>query len=270
MKIPFVMVGAGGRMGRAIIALAQEYKDNSLELCGAIENPKSPYIGEDAGRLSGIKDLNIKITSNYKDVLPKAKVVIDFSSPASSIELLKHCVLYKIPCVIGSTGFSSKEREELKSFSEKIPLLWASNMSLGVNVLLELVHQASNFLSPNFDVEISEIHHHLKKDSPSGTALSLLEAVKENTYYKDFSVQHGREGIVGERPKNEIGLHALRGGDVIGEHTVFFLGNGERIELSHKASSRNCFAQGALESAYFLGSGERDVGMYSIKDILRK
>ncbi len=267
--LPFAIVGAGGRMGRTIISLSQVFNDGAMLLCGALESNQSSDIGRDAGEVAGTKTLSVKLSSEYNEALKNAKVVIDFSSPETSMGVVNYCLEQKISCVIGTTGFTERQKELIFQASQDIPILLASNMSLGVSLLSHLVKQSVRFLGPEYDVEISEIHHRYKKDAPSGTALSLCDALNINpSTATDYEIKHGRQGNVGERSKRELGVHALRGGDVVGDHTVYFMGDGERIELTHRASSRSAFGMGALRAGKFFAEEERQAKMYTLNDIL--
>ena len=264
------MVGAAGRMGQSIIALSQSFAEGALSLSGALETENSPAIGKDAVSLAGLEPQGIPITGNIAEALKGGQVAIDFSSPASSLALLEFCsqAEKKIPCVIGTTGFSSEERKELEHFAKKLPFVMAANMSLGVNLLFHLTRLTADLLGPAFDVEIVETHHRHKKDAPSGTALALRDSLKLSKHYKDHEDTHGRKGMSQGRPQKELGIHALRGGDIVGEHSVFFLGEGEGLELKHRASSRNAFAQGALSAALFLIQRPREPKIYNMAEVL--
>ncbi len=194
-------------------------------------------------------------------------VVIDFSSHTAVNELLSVCVGHRIPLVIGTTGHSEEEVRAIREGARAIPLVYASNFSTGMNVLFSLVAETAKLLGPTFDVEVTEMHHHHKKDAPSGSAWTLAAAVaKARDLNLNEAVRHGRFGIVGARTSGEIGIHSLRGGDVVGEHTVIFAGEGERIELTHKASSREAFARGAIRAAQWIV--RKPPGLYSMKDVL--
>jgi len=257
------MSGAAGRMGRAIIACQ---KQAGLELVGALEHPGSEHLGQDAGNLAGIGELGISITSNAKKALEKAGAVIDFSSPENTLALAEVCSETGTGLVVGTTGFNEAQKKKLQDFSGKIALLISPNMSLGVNVLFHLTRMAAQVLGPDYAAEVTEIHHRHKKDAPSGTAVKLLEILEEQFGLGADDVVHGRSGITGERPRDQIGSHALRGGDVVGDHTVFLLGEGERIEITHRAASRSTFAMGALRAAKWL-NGQKP-GLYSMDSVL--
>lgn len=257
------MSGAAGRMGRAIIGCQAQA---GLELSGALERAGSEFLGQDAGALAGIGSLGIEITSDPATALKEAGAVIDFSSPENTLSLARSCTESGTGLVVGTTGFSEEQKKELQGYSKKIPLLISPNMSLGVNVLFHLTRMAARVLGPDYAAEVTEIHHRHKKDAPSGTAVKLLEILEEQFGLSAGDVVHGRSGLTGERPKNQIGSHALRGGDVVGDHTVFLLGEGERIEITHRAASRNTFAMGALRAAKWL-DGQKP-GLYSMDSVL--
>ena len=265
--LKITILGAAGRMGGALI---RGIADNpALTLAAAVERGGHPSIGQDAGVISGILALNIPVTDDRATAIAKAEVVIDFTfhaeAPASTREAVKANAAY----VLGTTGLTDAEAEAVKDAATKIPVVWAPNFSLGVNVLLDLVRRAAAALDDSYDAEIVEMHHRHKKDAPSGTALGLGKSLAEgrNVDLKDVAI-YGREaGITGERKRGDIAFHALRGGDVVGDHTVIFAADGERVELVHKASSRECFVGGALKAAQWL-KGKRP-GLYSMADVLR-
>lgn len=263
--IDIVVCGAAGRMGRRIIALAAE--DGRVRVTGAIEARGNPTIGEDAGLLAGLPASGIKVGDDLAALAAPGAVIVDFTSAESSLGHLRIAAAKRAPIVIGSTGFSAAQRAEADRLAVGTATLIAPNMSLGVNVLLGLVEQAARHLGPAFDCEIVEFHHGRKKDAPSGTALALGEAAargKGLDVKKSFRVE--RAGMTGERPRDEIGIFALRGGDAVGDHTVFFAGTGERIELTHRATSRDCLASGALHAAVWIAG--RGPGLYSMRDVL--
>ena len=275
-----VGVGVGGNSGASVgVGGNRGGVDKSVDVgenSGTSDGDKSISVGENSGTSDG-DGVCVGVGGNSGggdksvDVGEKNCVIIDFSSSSNTLNLLKLAKKYNIPYVIGSTGFTKKELDEIKDISDYIPIMQATNMSLGVTLLLSLVQKAAEILGPNdFDIEISEIHHHHKKDSPSGTALSLNEAVRKSEYYKNTKDINGRVGLIGERSgsSNEIGMHAIRGGDVVGDHTVYFFGDGERLELTHKASSRNTFAKGALKAAIFLSKNNLESKQFNMKDVL--
>jgi 4-hydroxy-tetrahydrodipicolinate reductase len=266
-KVGIVVCGAAGRMGRRIIALATE--GATATVTGAVEAEGHPDLGADAGELAGVGRLGVELCagSAATALVRPPHVTIDFSTPEGSLARMREAAAAGAPIVIGATGFSPEQREEALSLSKSMPTLLAPNMSLGVNVLLDLVADAIRRLGPDFDCEIVELHHGRKKDAPSGTALALADsAARAAGLDPDSDLVLAREGLVGERSDREIGVVALRGGDAAGEHTVMLLGTGERIELTHRASSRDCFAAGAVRAAVWLSG--RPAGMYGMRDVL--
>jgi 4-hydroxy-tetrahydrodipicolinate reductase len=252
-------------MGTRIIALAAAIPD--LRIAGAIEAPGHDAIGSDAGERAGVGTMGIAIASDLEVALAKGNVAIDFSTAAAALAHLRAAAKAGAGIVIGATGFTKEERRELTDLARRAPTVLAPNMSVGVNVLLGLVEDAVKRLGPSFDCEIVELHHGLKRDAPSGTALALAEAVAAGAGIDpERAMVNGRTGMVGERPKGQIGVLAARGGDAVGEHTVMLLGTGERIELVHRATSRDCFAAGALRAALWLR--DRPAGLYSMRDVL--
>ncbi|MFC1668809.1 4-hydroxy-tetrahydrodipicolinate reductase [Spirochaetota bacterium] len=255
--------GICGRMGMAILKILLEREH---QLGAAFDNDSSVFYGKDAGLLIGRMDVGVKITSLNENI-GDVDVLVDFSSPAATLKLLDLAVAEKKPIVIGTTGFSDEEKEVIKDASSKIPVLLSPNMSIGVNILFKLTEIAAKALENKFDVEVFEAHHRLKKDAPSGTAKALVDIVKESVPVLNNAAEiSGREGMVGERTGNEIGVMAMRGGDIIGEHTVFFVGNGERIELTHRAIDRDVLARGAVLAVEYLNG--KDSGLYSMFDVL--
>ena len=261
--VKVIVCGALGRMGRRIIELSLQ--DREVEVVGGVEHPDCiPSL--DLGEALGKEELKGKpLTSRLEEVLPYGDVVIEFSgNPTAAVGHAKLTALEKKASVIGTTGFTDKEIEEIKELSKEVPILLSPNMSLGVNLLFKLVEIAASVLKDkNFDAEIMEIHHRFKKDAPSGTAVKLARILSETLGRK--KIVHGREGHA-PRSDDEIGVMALRGGDVVGDHTVFFLGFGERLELTHRASSRDTFAKGAIEAAKWIKG--REAGFYTMFDVL--
>jgi len=236
-----LLLGAKGRMGQAIAAAATKAE---VEITAGLD------LGDDVAK-----------------AIQACDVVIDFSHPNSSGELARNCRMAKKPAVIGTTGHSKEERAALEDLAASVPIVLSPNFSVGVNALFWLTRKAAQMLGPDFDLEITEMHHRLKKDAPSGTAKKLAEIlseVRQLDYAKN--ARHGREGLIGERPANEIGVHSIRGGDVVGDHTVTFAGAGERLELSHKAASRETFALGALRAARWVVG--KPAKLYSMQDVL--
>lgn len=263
--VNLVVCGAAGRMGRAIIAIIAA--EPQARLRAAIEMPGHGALGEDAGTLAGGAPLGIRLTSDYAAAATADTVSLDFTSPAGALEHLRVAVRNQAGIVIGTTGFSADEQRELDELTPRTRSVVAANMSIGVNVLLNLVERAAAALGDAFDPEIVEIHHRLKVDAPSGTALALGRAVAAGLGRNfERSARLAREGIVGKRTADEIGIVALRGGDVIGDHTVVFAGTGERLELSHRAQSRDCLAGGAVRAGLWLAG--KPVGRYSMRNVL--
>ena len=259
-----VVVGATGKMGQTLIE--EIYKDLQTNLVGAIEHKNSPHIGENSGYFCGI-DNGISISSTFDSLIGQADVLIDFTRPEASLEYLTFCKKNKINYVLGTTGFTEAEKDEITKFSQDIAICFAPNMSMGINLLLSLVKSATKALHDDFDIEIIESHHKDKVDAPSGTAIELGEMVANNS--GRTLKEHGtfkREGNMDPRDRKEIGFSTIRGGDIVGDHTVLYAGEGERLELTHKASSRKTFAKGALKAAKFL-KGKTD-GLFNMQDVL--
>lgn len=265
----FGIVGALGRMGRAIATRAAQSAETgltpSLQLTAPIEYAQHPDLGKSYRQATGIA-FDAEIVPLAKAKIPPGGL-IDFSHASTVIETLRRAAETGVPVVVGTTGFTPEQRAALEAMADKIPLVIASNMAIGVNVLFALVEQAARILAAHgFDPEVMEIHHNLKKDAPSGTAVTLKEILLRSYGFSEESVRYGRSGMVGERSKQELGVMALRGGDVVGDHTVYFLGQGERVEIRHQATSRETFAAGALAALQFL-QGKKP-GLYSMKDVL--
>lgn len=254
--------GCSGRMG--ITNTKVFSNDNEIKIIGGVVERGNASVGKDIGEIAGIGKIGISISDNILDYIEMSDVVVDFSVPEATKNLIDVAVEYGKKLVIGTTGLDTLIMEKIKKASEKIAIVQSPNFSVGVNLMINLVKRCAMILGEDFDVEIVEIHHNKKKDSPSGTALKILEAVKE--VRREYKTIYGREGILGERPKEEIGVFAIRGGDVVGEHNVMFLGYGERLEIVHKASSRETFSRGALRATKFVHTKEK--GLYSMSDVL--
>jgi 4-hydroxy-tetrahydrodipicolinate reductase len=264
--IRVVIVGAAGRMGRRLVSCILSSED--MKLAGATEFPGSPFIGKDAGLVAGLDSCGVEIGTDIKPLLRNTDAVIDFST-GPVVENAKFATDAGACIVIGTTALSDADKKTLSDLTGKKGgrIVMASNMSVGVNLLFDLCAKVAKILGDDYDVEIVEMHHNKKKDAPSGTAVSLAEAIaKARDLSYEKNAVHGRKGIVGERKKSEIGIHAVRGGDVIGDHTVIFSTEGERIELVHKASSRDTFAKGALKAVRFLSKARP--GIYNMQDVL--
>ncbi len=261
-KTRIAVSGAAGRMGRRIVALIAG--DDECELTCALESEESGYIGRDAGEAAGIGATGVIIRADF---CGRADVLIDFTRPDSSLKRLPDCVAGGVGAVVGTTGFSEEERRTLEGFGDRIPLLFAPNMSVGVNLMFRLAAQIASILGESYDIEIVESHHKRKKDAPSGTAMKIAESICEARGVDPEDVlKHGRDGITGPRPAGQIGMHAVRAGDIVGEHTVVFAGEGERMELTHRAGNRDVFAAGAINAAKFLKG--RGPGLYGMKDMV--
>lgn len=257
--------GAAGRMGRRIVALSHEHPE--IEVVGALEYAGSPSVGKDAGELAGIGTIGVSITDDVAKVVAACDVFVDFSTPEASLAHAKAATSAGKAIVVGTTGFSPEQKDEILDVGRSTRFLMAPNMSIGVNVLFGLADRAARALGEGYDIEIIESHHRMKKDSPSGTAMKLAEVIAQ-VLDRDLSSVgvYGRKGMVGERTSQEIGVMALRGGDIVGEHTVMFITNGERVELTHRAHSRDALASGAVRAALWLVS--RPAGVYDMQDVL--
>lgn len=240
--VRIIITGSKGRMGQTLVACAARIPE--LEVTGQID------MGDDLGT-----------------IIAKCDAVIDFSFHSATLGVAQLCAQHKKALVIGTTGHQAEEKKQITALAAQIPMVWASNYSTGVNTLFWLTRKAAEILGPGFDLEVVEMHHRLKKDAPSGTATTLLEILSDvRKVQLEEVLRHGRQGIVGERTASEIGIHAVRGGDVVGDHTVIFAANGERVELTHKASSRETFANGALRAAQWVV--KQKPGLYDMQDVL--
>jgi 4-hydroxy-tetrahydrodipicolinate reductase len=260
-----IVVGAGGRMGRTLVKAIAETA--GLRVAGAVEAAGSPLIGQDAGVLAGLAPLGIALTDDIKPVLAEADAIVDFTIPAASLLHAELAARNKLVHVIGTTGFSSADEASIAQAAKHAVIVKSGNMSLGVNLLAALVKRVAMTLDPEFDIEIVEMHHSKKIDAPSGTALLLGRAAAAGRQVDlDQRSVRGRDGVTGARRSGDIGFAALRGGTVVGEHTVIFAGPAERVELVHKAEDRMIFARGALKAAQWARG--RKPGLYSMADVL--
>lgn len=259
------ILGASGRMGRALIEAT--LRSSELSLSAAVERAGNPVVGMDAGVMIGVAAAGVPVTDTLLPALAQSAVLVDFTTPAATLAALEACVEVGRPIVIGTTGFTPEQKVLIGKASRSIPVCIAANYSIGVNVALKLVEIAARTLGPEYDVEIVEAHHRHKVDSPSGTALALGEAAAAGLG-RDLrsNAVYGREGQIGARNPNTIGFATVRGGDVVGDHTVMYLGDGERLEISHRASNRANFATGALRAAIWMA--EQPPGLYSMRDVL--
>lgn len=259
-----VIAGCSGRMGHAL--LDSVFSDADLVLHGALDRTGNPQLGHDAGEQFG-KLSGVKLTDDIDAALNGADVLVDFTRPEASMVYLEACRKARVALVIGTTGFAATEKQAIDAASKDIPIVFAPNMSVGVTLLINLVEQAAKVLSDGYDIEVVEMHHRHKVDAPSGTALRLGEAAAKGIGQDlaDCAI-YAREGVTGEREAGKIGFATLRGGDVVGDHTVVFAGTGERVEITHKASSRATFAVGALRAAKFLA--DKQAGLFDMQDVL--
>jgi 4-hydroxy-tetrahydrodipicolinate reductase len=262
--LPIAIVGASGRMGQMLIQTILEKQNTTL--VGALDISSSPNIGKDATAFLG-QHSGIHITASLSEGLKNANYLIDFTRPEGTLEHLEYCVTHNIKMIIGTTGFNEKEKAAIAKASEKIAIVFAPNMSIGVNVTMKLLEMAAKNFSHGYDIEIIEAHHRHKVDAPSGTALQMGQVVANalNRNLDDCAV-YTREGITGARDPSSIGFATIRGGDIIGDHTVLFAGIGERIEITHKSSSRITYAHGAIRAAEFLQN--KTHGLYDMQDVL--
>ena len=262
--IRIAVSGASGRMGHMLIEAISAATD--MRLVGALDVPGSPAIGMDASAFSG-QSSGVKITSDLRVGLNDAQVLIDFTRPEGTLEHLSVCRELGVKAVIGTTGFTAEQKSSITEHAQHVAIMMAPNMSVGVNVVLRLLEVAANALSEGYDVEVIEAHHRHKVDAPSGTALQMGQVVaKALGRNLDDCAVYGRQGVTGARDPSTIGFATIRGGDVVGDHTVLFAGIGERIEISHKSSSRATYAQGSLRAARFLMTATH--GLFDMNDVL--
>lgn len=263
--IRIAVAGAAGRMGSRITALSKEYK--GLQLAGAFERKGHQDTGRDIGTIIGIGETGVKLSDGLESVIEHTDVIISFTTVSASTEHLRLAAKSGKAIVIGTTGFSKDDMKEVTGLTDRIPCVMASNMSTGVNLLLKVLHDVAAVLGEGYDVEIIEAHHRMKKDAPSGTALKMAQVIADALQRNlDEVAVYARKGIIGERSPKEIGIQTVRAGDIVGEHTVIFGGLGERIEITHKASSRDTFARGALRAAQWVYG--KPAGLYDMQDVL--
>ncbi len=262
-EIKAIVIGAAGKMGSRIIHMIHETP--SISLCRAIERVDHPFIGKDIGEVIGLGRMGIPLEGDLKNI--GGDVIINFTNPKTSLETLEFAKQKGLAAVIGTTGLSPEQMEKVRDISRSIRCVFSPNMSVGVNVMFRIVQEVAKVLGPDYDVEILEAHHRLKKDSPSGTAVKLGELIAK-AVGKDFGKVgvYGRRGMVGERTKEEIGMQVIRAGDIVGEHTVLFGGIGERLEIIHRAQSRDNFARGAVRAAIWVVNQPN--GLYDMQNVL--
>ena len=259
------VIGAGGRMGRMLIEAVQDNPQTTLN--AAIERQGSSLVGADAGEVAAIGRLEVQIVDDLKAVINDIDVLIDFSLPDATEQNMQICAANKVAMVIGTTGFNEQQEQVLKEASKQIAIVYAGNYSTGVNLSLKLLAMAAKAFGNDADVEVIEAHHKHKLDAPSGTAYMMAEAVAEarGQNLKDVAI-YGREGQTGEREAGSIGIHAIRGGEIIGDHTVMFIADGEVVEITHRARARMTFAAGAVRAATWVI--KQEVGQYNMQDVL--
>lgn len=264
--IKVVVCGGCGKMGSKVSQLI--YQNKNMELVGIIESPSHPGTGKDWGMSVGLGKTGVIITDNLEEIIQSTDQVVEFTNPEVSLQHLEIVSKYKKAMIMGTTGFSSEEIEKINKLAQGIPFLLSPNMSLGVNLLFKLAAETATALGDDYDIEIVEAHHRFKKDAPSGTAKKLAQEIaKAKGVNLDEVVIYGREGMIGERKKGEIGIHSIRSGDITGEHTVIFTALGERLELTHKAHSRDTFAYGTIQAIKFMEG--KPAGFYEMKDVLK-
>lgn len=263
--VKVVVTGVSGRMGSLLVRLVRD--SDGFKLVGGTDKAGTASIGLDVGLASHLGVLEVETVDALEKALPGADVVIDFTTPEASVEHAKACAAAKVPLVVGSTGFSPEAKAAMAEAAKDVAVVMAPNMSVGVNLVIEVARELARRLGDDFDIEIVETHHRMKKDAPSGTALRLAEEIAAGVGRSSDVIRTARSGQVGERPKKEIGVQALRGGDVVGEHTVFFFGDGERVELTHRATSREQFGRGALRAAKWVVG--RPAGLYDMTHVLK-
>jgi 4-hydroxy-tetrahydrodipicolinate reductase len=260
-----IIAGAAGRMGCRLISLVKT--SEALTLAGAVESKGHPTIGQDAGEIAGCGRTGIKISDDLSALLEQGEVVVDFSVPAATLGHARAVAQHRRAIVIGTTGFSPPDLEELKTLSTQMPCVCSPNMSVGVNVIYKVIADMAKTLGEEYDIEVIEAHHRLKKDAPSGTALKLADILAQAMDRDlDRVGVYSRKGMIGERTRKEIGIQTIRAGDIVGDHTVLFATAGERIEVTHRAHSRDTFASGALRAARWVV--KQPPGLYDMQDVL--
>jgi 4-hydroxy-tetrahydrodipicolinate reductase len=263
--INVIVAGAAGRMGCRLVALIRD--STALTLSGAIEGKSHRALGSDAGETAGCGHAGIPITDDFLSLLDRGEVIIDFSSPEATIHHLRAAAKHRRAMVIGTTGFSASQLQELQSLASQAPCVLSPNMSVGINLIYKVIGEMAKTLGNDYDIEVIEAHHRHKKDAPSGTALKIAEVLAK-AVGRDLNQVgvYARKGLIGERKQQEIGIQTIRAGDIVGDHTILFGGIGERIEVTHRASSRDTFAGGALRAAQWVV--RQPPGLYDMMDVL--
>jgi 4-hydroxy-tetrahydrodipicolinate reductase len=263
--VKVIVAGAAGRMGGRLIALLKE--SASLALTAAVESKGHVAVGQDAGEPAGCGHTGVDIRDDLSAVLAQGEVLVDFSTPAATLEHLRIAAQHRLPMVIGTTGFSAAELGELRSLARPIACVFSPNMSVGINLIFKVLGEMAKTLGEDYDIEVIEAHHRLKQDAPSGTAMKLAELLARAVGRDPNQVStFARKGLIGERKRGEIGVQSIRAGDIVGDHTVIFGGMGERIEITHRAQSRDTFARGALRAARWVV--KQPPGLYDMLDVL--
>ncbi|MDX2011894.1 MAG: 4-hydroxy-tetrahydrodipicolinate reductase [Myxococcaceae bacterium] len=259
-----VITGVTGRMGQMLVKLVRD--TDGFVLSGGTEKAGHASVGLDVGLACHLGPLEVPVVASIDEALERADVVIDFTTPEASVQHARACAKRSVGLVVGSTGFSADAKAEIAEVAKAIPIVMSPNMSIGVNLVIEVAAQLAARLGNDFDIDVLEAHHRHKKDAPSGTALRLADEIAKALSRRPEDVRPSRVGVTGERRREEIGVQTLRGGDVVGEHTVYFFGDGERIELTHRATSREQFGRGALRAARWVTG--RAPGLYGMGDVL--
>ncbi len=263
--IKAIVAGAAGRMGKKMIQMI--HQSDGITLTGAFEHPENPDVDRDAGLVAGLGETGVKIAGSLKDIMDSGDVIIDFTLPEATLENIRTASSKGTAMVIGTTGFTAEGLQDIRERSKNIPCVMAPNMSVGINVMFRIAAEMARILGRDYDIEVLEVHHRLKKDAPSGTALRLAGILAESTGRNLEKVAvYERKGITGQRTDEEIGIQALRAGDITGDHTVMFGGIGERLELIHRAHNRDNFAKGAVRAAKWIIN--QPPGLYDMQDVL--
>ncbi|MBI4797403.1 MAG: 4-hydroxy-tetrahydrodipicolinate reductase [Desulfarculus sp.] len=263
--VRIAVAGVAGRMGGRIVQAIMAREDAAL--AGGFEAPGHPALGRDVSEVVGQAGAPGQVQADPATVIAQADVLVDFTAPAASLKHLELCAQAGKAAVIGTTGLNAEQKATLAGQARNVPVVFAPNMSVGMNLMFKLVGQMARVLGPDYALELVEAHHDQKKDSPSGTAVRLLEELASARCWNlDQVAKHGRQGLVGARPQEEIGVSVIRGGDIVGDHTVYFIGQGERLELTHRAHSRDTFVQGAVRAALWVAG--QQPGLYDMQDVL--
>lgn len=262
-----IVCGGCGKM--ASLVASEIYQDENLQLVGIIEAPDHPSLGKDWGTITGIGEVNVIIQNDLDadELINQCDTVVEFTNPEATMEHLEICLKHGKPMIIGTTGLSDIQVKRIEETARSIPVILSPNMALGVNILFELVRTVSRILDDQYDIEIIETHHHYKKDAPSGTAKKIAEIIANEKHIDlEKMAVYGRSGNIGQRKKGEIGIHAIRAGNISGEHTVIFNSVGERLEVSHKAYNKEAFAQGTIKAIHFILNKKKK--LFTMREVL--